>query len=214
MIAYNPAWRNYWALDYGFTDPFVCLDIMVDPSDNVYVWREYVKRYISTWEHGLYLQKRPNPEGWHLDAAYGDPRGADEAATLALLGIRVESEVVGWSLGIEAVRRQIKVQPDGKPKFFVGSDCIETIRQMQGLHNKEIKEDKNAKGSSKMAKEGQHDYDDHCPDAIRYFHNMYFVLGRGTSLSDVYPSGKSQTEAETFFTLTTGVTLDSQIGYS
>jgi hypothetical protein len=111
------------------------------------------------------------------------------------------------------VHRQLKIQPDGKPKLFIDPSCANTIRQFQALRAKEVKEDKNAKGSSKGAKEGQHDYDDHCPDAVRYFHSWFFVLGRGASLSDVYPSGELQSEAETFFTLNTGITLDSKIGY-
>jgi hypothetical protein len=213
QIDYNPAWKNYLALDYGFTDPFVCLDVMVDPSDNVYVWREYQKRYEATWDHGVYLRNRANPEGYHVDAIYGDPRGADEAATLALQGLHVESEVVGWSQGIEAVRRQLKIQPDGRPKLFVDPSCVELKRQMQGLRQKEVKEDKNAKSSAMGAKEGQHDYDDHGPDALRYFHNMYFVLGYSASLSDVYPPDNVRSEAESVFTLLSGIKLDTHVGY-
>jgi len=218
-FSYNPAWRNYWTLDYGFSDPFVCLDIGVDASDNVYVWREYQKRYQSTWEHGLYLRDRPNPEGFHIEGITGDPRGADEAATLALQGIHVDSEDLAkldgeWSQGVEAVRRQLKLQPDGKPKLFIDRSCTELIRQMQGLRAREHKEEKNAKGIGRGAKEGQHDYDDHGPDALRYFHSWYFVLGRGASFSDIYSPGDAQSEAETFFTLNTGVTLDTHIGYA
>lgn len=216
-INFNPDWRNYWTLDFGFTDPFVCLDVAVDTSDNVFVWREYYVRYISTWEHGLALRARSNPEGYHVDAVTGDPRGADEIATLALQGIRVDTDElaeVGWNQGVEAIRRHLKLQPDGRPKLYIGRNCPNTIRQMQQLRQKEVKEDKNAKGSSKGAKEGQHDYDDHCPDALRYFFSWYFVLSRGAHLSDVYPSGELQSEAETFFTLKTGVTLDTHVGYS
>jgi len=216
-IKFDPTWRNYWSLDYGFTDPFVCLDIAVNASDDVFVWREYYVRYISTWEHGIALRNRENPDGYHVDAITGDPRGADEAATLALQGLRVDSEEIaeiGWSQGVEAVRRALKLQPNGKPKLYIAKSCTNTIRQLQQLRQKEVKEDKNAKSSSKGAKEGQHDYDDHCPDALRYFFVWYFILGRGASLSDVYPSGEVQSEAETFFTLKTGVTLDTHIGYS
>lgn len=216
-LRYNPAHRNYWSLDFGFTDPFVCLDISVDASDNVYVWREYQKKYISTWEHGIALKNRENPDGYHVDAITGDPRGADEIATLALQGMRIDVDglaEIGWSQGVESVRRQLKLQSDGTPKLYIDRSCTETIRQLAQLRQKEVKEDKNAKGSSRGAKEGQHDYDDHGPDALRYFHTWYFVLGRGASLSDVYPSGEVQSEAETFFTLRTGVTLDTHIGYS
>src|SRR4029077_7018262 len=35
-ITYNPMWENYRAFDFGFDNPTVCLDIMVDPMENVY----------------------------------------------------------------------------------------------------------------------------------------------------------------------------------
>jgi hypothetical protein len=216
-IEYNPQFRNYWTLDFGYSDPFVCLDVMVDPSDNVYVWREYQVRYQSTWEHGLRLKSRNDPEGYHVDAITGDPRGADEIATLALQGYHVDVDGLAdegsWTRGIEAVRRQLKLQDDGKPKLYIDPSCKELIRQIQGLRQKEVREDKNAKSSARGAKEGQHDYDDHGPDALRYFCSWYFVLGRGASLSDLYPSGQIGTEAETFFVLNTEITLDSHIGY-
>jgi hypothetical protein len=50
-IGYNPAWTNWLTFDFGFSDPFCCYDIMVDPSDNVYIWREYQVRYKTTFEH-------------------------------------------------------------------------------------------------------------------------------------------------------------------
>jgi hypothetical protein len=211
-ITYNPAWQNYWALDYGFTDPFVCLDIMVDPSNNVYVWREYQERFKATYDHGTILKNRPNPDGFHVDAYYGDVRGPDEAATLAKHGMFIESEDVGRELGYEEIRRLLKVKPDGKPSIFFDPSCTETIRQMQNLRRPKVKEDKNAKSSSKRASEGQHDYDDHGPDALRYFGNMRFVLGYGASLDDVYPGDNPDDESP--FRLDTRVTLDSEVHYA
>ena len=53
-IAYNPLWENYWTLDFGFKDPFVCLDVMVDPTNQrVYVWREYQVEQKIVSEHGV-----------------------------------------------------------------------------------------------------------------------------------------------------------------
>jgi len=178
-IDYNPWWRNYWAFDFGFSNPFVCLDIMVDPSDRVYVWREYVFRYKSTFEHGRILRERENPEGFRVDAMFGDPSGADEIATLALILGPVWAERVAWKRGVEEVKRNLKLQPDGTPRLYVDRSCTNTIREFQTLRAKE------ASGYEKNPKEGQHDYDDHCMDALRYFHNHYFVLGAGQTLSDL-----------------------------
>lgn len=204
---YNPHFKNYWAFDYGFADPFVCLDIMVDAMDNVYVWREYQVTSMSTWEHGQILRKRENPEGFHVDAMFGDPRGADEAATLALIIGVVQSEPVGWKLGIEAVKAAMKIQPDGTSRFKIHPRCVNTIRQLERLHFKESKHDKNNKTPGGL--EQQHDFDDHGPDALRYFFNHVFVLGQGPRLASIYNPGQQTTEAYSFFTQHTPFTREA-----
>jgi len=191
-IKFNPQWRNYLVFDYGFVDPFVCLDIMVDPSDNVYVWREYQVTSMTTYEHGRVIRNRANPEGYHIDGMFGDPRGADEAATLALLLGAVQGEVVPWKVGVEAVKAHMKIQPDGSAKLFFDPSCKDLIRQLERLHFKTVKEGVNAK-------EQQHDFDDHGPDALRYFFNHMFVLGQGPRLADVYNPGQHRSEAYSFF---------------
>jgi hypothetical protein len=204
-ITYNPAWRNYWVFDYGYSAPFVCLDIMVDPSDNVYVWREYQVRYLSTWEHAQTLKDRSNPDGFHVDGLHGDPRGADEAATVALILGYVFREDVAWTTGIECVKRWLKLQPDGKPKLYIDPSCVDLIRQMDRLRTPDVKP------GEKNPKEGQHDYDDHGPDALRYFMGQYFVLGANAHLSDVYSDSRPSTEADTFFTLHTQIIDDDKV---
>lgn len=191
-IKYNPAWRSYLVFDYGFADPFVCLYIMVDPEDNVYVWREYQVRYLSTWDNAHAIQNAEHPEGFRIDAMFGDPRGADQAATIALVLGQVFSEDVPREQGYEAVRRWLKIQPNGKPKLFIDENCTELIRQMEMLHLKEARDGKNAP-------EIQHDYDDHGPDALRYFFSHYFVLGAGSRLSDVYAATGLHGEGLTYF---------------
>ena len=191
-IEYNPLWRHYWSFDYGWNAPFVCLDIMVDPEDNVYVWREYQKSHIATWDHAHILKARKDPPDFHVDAMFGDPRGADAAANLELVLGPVWSQDVPTEVGIEYVKRWLKIQPNGLPKLFIDPSCVDLIRQMDQLHYEETKDGRNPK-------EGQHKYDDHGPDALRYFFSMFFVLGAGSSLSDVYSPGSRMSEGATFF---------------
>lgn len=191
-VEYNPLNRNYWAFDYGWTNPFVCLDIMVDAEDNVYVWREYQVSRVSSWDHGHALLGRENPPDFHVDGRFGDPRGGDAAATLSLVIGQVFSEDVDTDAGYELVRRWLKIQPNGKPKLFIDPSCVHLIRQMEQLHAEETKDGRNAR-------EGQHKHDDHGPDALRYFFSQYFGLGAGSSLSDIYDGSHGRTEAATFF---------------
>lgn len=204
-IEYNKSWKNFWTFDFGFTDPFCCYDIMIDSSDNAYIWREYQVSHMSTWAHGHVLKNRENPEGFHVDCMYGDPRGADEIATLQLVLGYVYSEPVGWSLGVEAIKRSLEPY-EGPPKLFIDPSCHHLIRQLKNLRKREGREDHNERP-------GQHDYDDHGPDAIRYFFNHYYVLGHNLSLESVYNGRYADTEAAGFFTYSSGIALGDNIGY-
>jgi hypothetical protein len=215
-INYNPMWTNWNSFDFGFADPFVCLDIMVDAVDNVYVWREYYKTGMSTYEHATHLLNREQPEGYHVDRMAADPRGADEIATLELvLHHYVEADAVGWGPGVEAVKRWLKKQPDGKPKLFIDPSCHNLIRQLGELHTPTVRAGREKNIQSKPGNRAQHDYDDHGPDCLRYFFNQ-FEVQRGGSLADVQnPSTYTGSEAQGFFNLHTGVIRDeeSKLGY-
>lgn len=204
-VKYNPGFKNFWTLDFGYTDPFVCLDIMVDSTDRIYVWREYQVRGKSTSDHGIVLINRENPEGFHVDAIFADPRGADQIATLTMLIGGISANVVGWEAGIEAVRRAMKIRPDGLPGLIIDPSCKETIRQVSQLRKKIIKEGHNERP-------GQHDYDDHGADALRYFCNEFFIMGAGRSLADLYDTPVGS-EAAGFFTYTTGIHLDDGLSF-
>lgn len=203
-ITYNPLWFNAWAFDFGFADPFCCYDIQVDPSDNVYIWREYQVSHLSTWQHGHILKNRENPDNFHVNMMYADPAGADEIATLELVLGKIFAERVSWHEGIEAVRRWL-APVQGPPKLFIDPSCIHLIRQMQQLRRKENREGHNERT-------GQHDYDDHGPDAIRYFFSQHFVLGRNMTLASVYTRAGMR-ESDAFFTYSSGFKLDDSISY-
>jgi hypothetical protein len=87
---------------------------------------------------------------------------------------------VPWVTGIEAVSQWLKVDKSTKkPKLFVSKYCPELIRQIEELQTPKVREGQNER-------EGQRDYDDHGPDALRYFFNEWAVLGNRFSLMDVY----------------------------
>lgn len=201
-INYNAQWRNYWVFDYGYSNPFVCLDIMVDPWDNVYVWREYYVKGLASYQHAQELKFRDNPNEFHVDAMFGDPRGADEAANMALvLGQPIFGRPVGWAQGIEAVKSQF-----ASNKLFIDHHCINLIREMHALRAKSAPTD------SRNPKEGQHDYDDHACDALRYFFNEYFVLGAGANLSEIYKDVKAF-DVESYFRYNHQFKLEKPLEY-
>jgi hypothetical protein len=207
---YNPSWPNYLTFDFGYSDPFCCYDIQVNPANQaVYIWREYQLRYKTTWDHANYLIKRENPDGYHVAWAAADPRGADEIATLQMVTPwSILHNQMGWALGVEAIDRAMKKREDGTRGFYMSRNCPELKRQIEDLQTPVSREGKNAR-------EGQRDYDDHGPDAVRYFFNEYFVANAGGGLADVYSGGTGAkvSEAEAFFTTHIQTRLDVPIGY-
>jgi hypothetical protein len=201
---YVPMWKNWLAVDFGFVDPFVALDIMIDQEDRVWVWREYMVSYKNNHEHAQVLKSRDNPDGYHIDAIAADPRDPDGISTLAWALGGANATPVDRSAGYEVIRRHLKTREDGLPGLMIHPRCTELIRQMKVLRYAQSKEDHNSK-------QVQHDYDDHGPDALRYFFNEYFILGRNESLADLYNVRSNGTEADTFFTYRSGITLDSLI---
>lgn len=214
QLKFNPYLPNYLAFDYGYANPFVCLDVQFGPNDEVFVWREYYKSYISTYEHGTYIKNREQPDEYNITAMWGDPSGADEAATLALMLGYVASEEVPWKHGIEAIKRLLKPGFDGFPKLYVDPSCTNLIRQMSQLH---IKERSRAQklDISEFTADGniQHKVDDHACDALRYLIGPYYVMGAGTHLSDIYGNDYRGSESEDFIRLHSNITLDTHVGF-
>lgn len=213
QLKFNPALPNFLAFDYGFANPFVCIDIQVGPSDEVFVWREYYERYLSTFEHGVVIRDREQPQGYRIDGMWGDPRGADEAATLALILGFVASQDVPWKLGVEEIKRMLKPGVDGFPRMYFDPSCQNARRQMQQLHVKERSNRSNTLDLQEHTGDGniQHKVDDHIPDALRYFIGPYFVLGAGSHLADIYGNDYRGSESDDFFKLHTGITLEGGV---
>lgn len=58
-------WKRYWAIDFGYTDPFVCLMFAKHPEQNIYVcYREIFMTGRTIYEHAASIQ----------DATIGEPR--------------------------------------------------------------------------------------------------------------------------------------------
>lgn len=206
-----PGWQNYLAFDYGFTNPFVCLDIQISPSDEVYVWREYYVRHVSTYDHAKILRDREQPAGYHVDGSWGDPRGPDEAATLSQFIGHVASQDVPWKLGVEMIKQLLLTDVRDKPRIFIDPSCTNLRRQLSQLHVKDST--RRQQDLNEMQGDGniQHKVDDHAADALRYFVGPMFVLGMNTHLEDVYGNTYRGSESEDFLRVHDHMVLDTSI---
>jgi hypothetical protein len=188
---FNPDWPNFLAFDWGFRNPFVCLNIQVDPSDNIYVWDEYYERNIITPEHGRRLKQLVQ---WRVDGGYYDPSGVDEVGSILqvfhdtreynnpwLSGISMAPAPNEWKAGVERVKEWLKMEVDintgsvlRRPKLFVSRECKNTIREFNTYR---VKEQGEKAGENSDPKDEPRKKDDHAMDALRYFVAGHFGLG-------------------------------------
>lgn len=194
---FNPNWPNYVAFDFGFRNPFVCLQVQVDPSDNVYVWDEYYSRNVTTPQHARNLKQDIQ---WRVDGAYHDPSGADEAGSILqvwhdtkeyrnerVMQVQFVPSPNEWKMGVSRVKEWLKLRDEKRgqgprPKLFVvrggagpeGRGCPNTIKEFNTYR---MKEESSAKVSERRdPDESPRKKDDHAMDAVRYFFTGHFGL--------------------------------------
>jgi hypothetical protein len=182
---------------------------MVDGEDRCYIWREYYVRQKTAHQHGMDIKLRDNPENYHVDGRFDSGHEPEYSLSIGSHIGPIVGRNIPWIDGIEAVKRQMKMRADGTVGLYVDPrNCPNTVRQLANLHTPEVKDGKSAR--ERMAVQGQHDYDDHCADAVRYFCGEKFLLGYGeANLASIY--GRRPTEAAQFFTNQHAMLLDSKM---
>jgi len=144
---------TYAALDFGYTNPTVCL-FAQERDGQVIVFDEYYQAGETTATHAQVL--RPLFQRYHVQRAWADPSGAEQRAVLARHGIRTEPADNDLLRGLEAVRARLKADPvTGRVGLLLDRRLVHTLG--------EIRRYRYGPGSEEPLKE-----DDHCMDALRY----------------------------------------------
>jgi hypothetical protein len=179
---------DFCAFDFGFTDPFVCLDVQRDAFQNLYIWREYYVAGKTVGDHISTLRARFRPEGYapvgFADAA--EP-GAIEDIAVNLMPCYGDSAAKDILTGINEVQGMLKGM-DGKPHIFIDRSCVQTIREFGNY--KWAKPHTDDKNSNNIP--GQRH--NHSMDALRYLVMHLNVLGGGSKLSEVMDSRPARPE--------------------
>jgi hypothetical protein len=206
-IEYNPNLPNYMAIDWGFTSPLAAIEFQVDAQDNVYVWREHYKSWVTLQEHFKIMKSRHQPEGYKIDLIFSDAADPQAVAeTNASFGpcIALDEAKENWRQGVMLVKRFLRLYDTGlvdewerpieRPKFWVDHSCENTISEFNSYRSKTAPKGNNAPElPQKLA--------DHCMDAIRYGLMHLFELGVTYHLADVYDHvGDASTVAQDDFT--------------
>ena len=153
-------WKRYRAVDFGWTNPFVCLWIAVNKDAEVFVYHEWYKREMRTEEHVPIINARSRGKKFQWTVCDHD---ADGRADLNAGGIPTVNALKKYSLefGFDLLRKLLVVKPNGRSSLFVYSDCEGLIGEFLNYAYPE------AKGDTQSEKPKQEW--DHALDALRYF---------------------------------------------
>jgi hypothetical protein len=201
--SFNPAWRNYLFFDWGFVNPLACLEVQIDPMDNVYIWREHYGSYKRVEEHCQILRSRERPDGYHVDCAFGDaadPEAASVVSQHLVQCVAMNEAKANWREGIDLIKKFLRTYdtgrqldefgtPELKPKLFVDPSCVNLIREFNNYKANDSNRSNLRESSTTSAAIKE---DDHCLDALRYGLMHIYKLGATYSLRDALVGGGVQ----------------------
>ena len=116
-------WTRYWAIDFGFTNPFVCQFWAEDPDGRLYLYREVYKTQTLVEDHARvmagFMASEPRPTAIVCD------HDAEGRATLERkLSVTTYAAHKSVLEGIEAVKARLQPAGDGKPRLFIMRDAV------------------------------------------------------------------------------------------
>lgn len=178
-FTFEPSWRTFMAVDYGFTNPFVVLIIQVGPFGEIRVIWERRYKQMDTEEVATDIMASIPGYVRVCEALYPDPAEPDDTRTLERK-LRIPAHMnTGGALKIRLamIRRSLKIRdhylpighPDRVPTLRVDRSCTALAWEMrEGYkwpeHRSEVKSDS----------ENPLDKDNHGVEALgRFFRGLY-----------------------------------------
>jgi phage terminase large subunit len=114
-------WRRFRAVDFGYTNAFVCQWWAVDTDGRLYLYREiyYTRRLVE--DHAAQINALS--VGEKIEATVTD-HDAEDRATLERYGIRTTAADKNVSAGLQAVQSRLRVQGDGRARLYIFRDAL------------------------------------------------------------------------------------------
>ncbi|MBK8260282.1 MAG: terminase [Nannocystis sp.] len=177
-------WTRYWAVDFGYTNPFAWGEFAVDHDGRLYLVREIYRTRRLVEDHARHIlaitHGSPQPQALICDT------DAEDRATLERhLNVRTIAADKAISTGIQAVQMRLKKAGDGRPRLYIMRDAlVERDEALAAAHRPVCTLDefevyvwpKGRDGSS--LKEAPVKEFDHGLDRLRYM-AMYLEAGMG-----------------------------------
>lgn len=121
-------WQRWWAVDFGYTNPFVLQCWAEDPDGRLYLYREIYRTRRLVEDHAKTILSLVAPGGKWAEprprAIVCDHDAEDRATLQRHLGMSTSAARKTVSDGIQAVQARLKVAGDGKPRFFILRDSV------------------------------------------------------------------------------------------
>lgn len=231
---FRPEWPNYITFDWGFTNPLAAIEFQIDPAtDRVHVWREHYKAGLMLDEHISIIKERPQPNGYHLDLAFGDaaspesvlkvstqlvPCIADPRSKSGTAKVTNETQgrhtrESGWREGVELVKQFLTAHQIGildeygtpleRANLEIDPACPNTIREFNNYRAPD-----NGRGDRNI-REAARAFDDHALDGIRYGLMHVFKLGATHKLAELYDFEELKASNDAYFEMASSSFFDS-----
>lgn len=170
------SWQRFWAVDFGYTNPFVCQWWAQDDDGRLYLYREiyHTQRLVEdhaktilrcvTDRNGTWLEPRPR-------AVICDHDAEGRATFEKHVGLSTKPALKTVTEGIQAAQARLKVAGDGKPRLFLLRDAVvevDTTLEEAGKPTSTVQEILGYVWADAKRKEEPVKQDDHGMDAMRY----------------------------------------------
>lgn len=124
-------WRRFRAVDFGFTNPFVCQWWAIDDDGRMYLYREIYRTQRLVEDHARDIVALS--QGERIETTVCD-HDAEDQATLRRHGVPTRPAYKAVSMGIQAVQKRLRKAGDGKPRLFVVRGAlVEPDRSLQAV---------------------------------------------------------------------------------
>jgi len=172
-------WPRYLAIDFGFTNPFVCLWAAIDPDGRIIIYRQMYMTKRLVEDHAQDIRKVSRwgqPGGDPLPREIICDHDAEGRATLERhLGLRTMPAHKAVLDGIQATAARFKASGDGKARLMIMRDSlVERDQELARAKKPTCVEDEPevyiwyVGTSGVRAKEEPVKENDHGMDSIRY----------------------------------------------
>jgi PBSX family phage terminase large subunit len=171
-------WERYWAVDFGFTNPFVCQFWAESPDGDLYLYREIYRTQQTVEQHVARIKELVCPERKWLEPkpqlVLADHDAEGRQTFTNAIGLPTTAAKKQVTEGIQAVQERMRLNEHGHPRvYFVRGALVDrdealveakkptcTIEELPG-YIWDI-------GAGKNPKEQPVKINDHGADAMRY----------------------------------------------